>query len=62
MTMDDCPTKDDHSCLFDLDDFHRQIGVGLIFSSPSVAPLSKGRPKQYRIYYRSLDVYLYVDG
>ena len=36
MTMDDRPTRDDHSCLFDLDNFYGRIGVGSIFSSPSI--------------------------
>ena len=36
MLMDDHPTKDDHSYLFDLDDSHGRIGVDSIFSSPSL--------------------------
>ena len=30
--MDDCPTRDDHSCLLDMDDFYRRIGVHTIFN------------------------------
>ena len=35
MPMDDHPTRYNHSCLFDLDNFHGRIGVGSIFNSPS---------------------------
>ena len=30
--MDDCSTRDDHSCLLDMDDFYRRIGVHTIFN------------------------------
>ena len=59
MPMDDRPTRYNHSCLFDLNDSYGQIGVGSIFNSQSVAPLSKGHPECYRIYCCSLDVPLY---
>ena len=59
MPMDDRPTRYNHSCLFYLNDSYGQIGVGSIFNSPSVAPLSKGHPECYRIYCCSLDVPLY---
>ena len=58
MPMDDRPTRYNDSCLLDLDDSHGRIGVGSIFSSPSVAPLSKGHPEYYKIYCCSLDVSL----
>ena len=60
MPMDDRPTRDDRSCLLDLDDFHGLIGVDSIFSSPSVAPLSKGHLEHCRICCCSLDVRFYV--
>ena len=62
MPMDARPIRDEHSCLLDLDDSNGRIEVGSIFSSPSIAPLSKGHPKHCRIYYCSLDVCLYVSG
>ena len=58
MPMDDRPTRDDNPCLLDLDESYGRIGVGSIFSSPLVAPLSKGRPEHCRIYCYSLDVSL----
>ena len=62
MLMEACPIRDEYSCLLDLDDSHGRIEVGSIFSSPSVDPLSKGRPEHCRIYCCSLDVCLYVSG
>ena len=49
MPLDNRPTRDDNFYLSDLDNSHGQIGVDSIFSSPSVAPLSKGHPKHCRI-------------
>ena len=62
MPMDNRPTRDDHSYLLDLDDTYGRIGVYSIFSSPSVVPLSKGRPEHCRIYCFSLDLCFYVSG
>ena len=36
MPMDDRPTRDDRSCLLDLDDFYGRIGIDSIFNSPLV--------------------------
>ena len=58
MPMDDRPTRYNHSCLLDLDDSHGQIGVGLLFSSPSVSSLSKGCLEHCKIYCCPLDVSL----
>ena len=62
MPMDDCPTRDDHSYLFDLDDSHGRIEVDSTFNSPSIAPLSKGCLEYYGIYCCSLDMCLYISG
>ena len=62
MPMDDRPNGYSHSCLLDLDNSHGRIRVGSVFSSPSVAPLSKGRLEHCRVCCCSLDVRFYVNG
>ena len=59
MPLDDQLSRYNHSCLPGLDDPHGRIGVGSIFSSPLVAPWSKGRLEYCKIYYCSLDVPLH---
>ena len=54
MLLDDHFAKYNPSCLLGLDNPHKRMGVE--FSSPSVAPLSKGLPKHCKIYSYSLDV------
>ena len=49
MPIDDHPTRDNNSYLSDLDNSHGRIRVDSIFSSPLVAPLSKGRLEHCRI-------------
>ena len=59
MPLDDRFARYSHSCLLSLDDPHGRIGVGSIFNSPLVAPLSKGCLEHYKIYCYSLDMPLH---
>ena len=56
--MDDHHTRQNYSCFLDLDDSHGRIGVGSMFSSPSVVSLSKGRPEHCKIYCCFVDMSL----